>query len=149
MKSCVKDRLLAPFLPSPPRCCCFPFLEAFFLAPRVRALLLSVAAGASFLGDLCTRFCVFEKRSTSSLGGYNFCFLFRSFSVSLLASFWLGVQGFAFLFVYCRKDRQSISLSLSLFCCRTRVSVYLNAASSRAFGAESGVLEVCFVPGFC
>ncbi len=33
MKSCVKDRLLAPFLPSPPRCCCFPFLEAFFLAP--------------------------------------------------------------------------------------------------------------------
>jgi hypothetical protein len=34
------------------------------------------------------------------------------------------------------------SLSLSLFCCHsTRVSVYLNAASSRAFGAESGVLE--------
>jgi hypothetical protein len=81
----------------------------------VRALLLSVAAGASFLGDLCTRFCVFEKRSTSSLGGYNFCFSFRSFSVLLLASFRLGYKVLlSCSFSAGKIVNQSLSLSLLL-----------------------------------
>jgi hypothetical protein len=149
MKSCVKDLLLAPFLPSPPRCCCFPFVEAFFLAPPC-------ASFASLRG----RVSVVSWGSVHSFLCFGEALDFLSWCIQLLLfilEFFCVITGFFLALGYkvllsCSFSAGKIvnqSLSLSLSCCRTRVSVYLNAAFSRAFGAESAVLEVCFVPGFC